>query len=355
MKDVDLISLFESSFKSAEKNYLQTSYRWDGIDFLKTLKQKLDYYKIILSKFFAALRVLSKDTYYNDYKIRINNICEMLLNCIKIYYKGLPQKAYLEFEKLIEENFDDKIRFSDYTINRMKQKVFYRAVPINDGRQYGRDRCFHVPYDKREKVSTSRYSIPGHPSLYLSDSLELCIEEVNVKSNLLFSRFELSQENNIKLEVVDLSLQIEDIIKLLEGNLNYYSSCEELIFGFLMRFPIQIACSFIRTDRTNSFAVEYVIPQLVMQWVKSNADEKIIIGIKYKSCANKYSFKLGNNYVFPSSGIEKDNKKFCPNLSDKFYLTEPLYSLDYGSLEDVLNKLDKLEVHQVYYKKPFEK
>lgn len=354
MKEEDFILLFKDSFNSADRNFLQTPYRWDGIDFLKTLEQKLDGYKIIVNKFFVALSVIVKD-FYNSYKNRIYNICERLLQCIEIYYKGLPQKAYLEFEKLIKKNFDDKIRFSDYTIYWMGEKTFYRAVPINDNRQYGRDRCFHVPYNMREKVSTSRYSIPGHPSLYLSDSLELCVEEVNINSNLLFSRFELKQDNNTKLEVVDLSLEIEDIIKILEKSTNIYSFSEELIFGFLMRLPIQIACSFMRTDRTNSFAVEYVIPQLLMQWVKANADENSIVGIKYKSCANKYSSKLGNNYVFPSSGIVQDNNKFCPTLSKKFYLTKPLYSKDYESLEVVAAKLGKLEMKNVNYKTPLEK
>lgn len=48
---------------------------------------------------------------------------------------------------------------------------------MDDVKPYSRTRVLHTPYNLRSKVSTSRYSIAGYPSLYLGTSLQLCCKE----------------------------------------------------------------------------------------------------------------------------------------------------------------------------------
>jgi len=94
----------------------------------------------------------------------------------------------------------------------------------------------------------------------------------------------------------------------------------EILFRYLITFPLIAACS-IKTKHPNgTFKPEYIIPQMLLQYINDKDD---IDGIKYFSAKVNY-VQLKNftcyNYVFPP----KTNKQkgFCNKLSDTFYLTE---------------------------------
>lgn len=348
MEKIDIIEIFKETFNDDCLRYTQTPFRWKGKDFIGTLREKFTGYQLIVSRFFVVLNALKKYNDYLKYKSKISTICSQLVICIEEYFKGLPYKAYMQFDKIINDNFDEQIAFMVYFSPWLGNTKFYRTVTISDGRSYKRDRCFHVPYNMREKVSTSRFSIPGHPSLYLSDNIDLCNIEIGKEKDKLFSKFQVNYETKLgpNFRIVDLSMQVNDVVDMLgEG-------CDEdtalkFIIGYLMRLPIQLACSFIRIDRNSSFSVEYVIPQIVMQWVKENISSQAVVGIKYKSCANKLCSQLGNNYVFPTSGLSENQNDFCPVLSNSFIMTLPVNSNDYNTLDEIKTVLDQMELKKV--------
>lgn len=348
MKHFDIIEIFKDTFNDDCLRYTQTPFRWDGRDFIGTLKDKFTGYQLIVSRFFVVLNQFKKYNNYIKYKAKIISICNQLLICIEEYFKGLPHKAYMQLDEMIKENFDKDINFMDYFLPWLGSTKFYRTVIISDGRHYNRDRCFHVPYSMREKVSTSRFSIPGHPSLYLSDNIDLCNIEIGKEKEKLFSKFQVNYETKWgpNFRIADLSMQVKDVVDMLDEGCNEDTAIK-FIIGYLMRLPIQLACSFIRIDRNSSFSVEYVIPQLVMQWVKENTPVQAIVGIKYKSCANKLCSKLGNNYVFPTSGLIEKNNIFCPRLSNAFIMTLPINSRDYNTIDEIKAVLDEMELKKV--------
>ena len=165
MEKVDIIEIFKGTFNEECLRYTRTPFRWNGKNFIETLNDKLIGYQIIVSKFFSALKVCTQYQDYLTYKLKINIICDKLILCIQEYFKGLPHRAYNEFDTMIKETFDEKIKFLDCFLPWLGDTKFYRTVAIFDGRSYNRERCFHVPYNMREKVSTIRFSIQGHPSL----------------------------------------------------------------------------------------------------------------------------------------------------------------------------------------------
>lgn len=114
--------------------------------------------------------------------------------------------------------------------------------------------------------------------------------------------------------------------------------------AYLLWFPVIAACSFIRANKKDPFAAEYIVPQLLMQWVRSEMNSRIIekpysvlnqlIGVRYFSCASKRASDLGFNYVFPVSGRQHSEQyPFCPILMRAFRMTKPYFINEYDSIE----------------------
>lgn len=208
-------------------------------------------------------------------------------------------------------------------------------------------------------------NIAGFPSLYLGTSLELCHEEVqhNPHEQLaLASRFQLERNfeyNNTEIKVIELAIKPQDFF-VERNRFDTYRNKRIIPEGVLKRvnvreaylrwYPLIAACSFIRVNKKDPFAAEYIIPQLLMQWVRSemgtpkqNYDR--LVGIRYFSCASTRASDMGFNYVFPASG-KHTKESFCPTLSRAFKLTKPYFLHEYRDIyacEDALRKDNNLD------------
>jgi len=174
-------------------------------------------------------------------------------------------------------------------------------------------------------VKPQRYSISGLPSLYLGGSIWVCWEELGRPSfeKMQISRFKAADGSNIKL--LDLGFRPAMIAAFMATRpVNW---CRELasynlILAHTICWPLFAACSVLVKHPENPFVPEYVIPQLLLQWVQSESD---FDGIRY------FSTRIAQyvddprptaNYVFPvrTSG----QTGFCEELSRKFLLSRPM-------------------------------
>lgn len=158
--------------------------------------------------------------------------------------------------------------------SRQGRSKLFRARNVFENRTFNRKEIFHPPFQFRNKAGTSRCSIVGYPSLYLSTSLELCLEELEYDfkpGRYICSRFELAKDNSTR--IIELGIKpsdfwdIKELSKSKRGQLIDTSmlSNEETLKNYYLWFPLIIACSFFRVDRRDPFAVEYIVPQLLMQ------------------------------------------------------------------------------------------
>lgn len=240
----------------------------------------------------------------------------------------------------------------------------YRTRTVNSGATFKRENIFHVPTSARSMISTCRYSIAGYPSLYLSTSIELALEETSTNpAQTIVSRFKLDRtQPEINIQVLELGIkpqdfnptgvQLENIWRLygrhgqrlrdsLDLNNPYVRS------AYLRWYPLIAACSFIRANKNAPFASEYIIPQLLMQWIRTRCKRDHLVGLRYFSCASAKASDLGFDYVFPVSN-GKCEGGYCSVLRDSFSLTEPVYLRDYKELwqceEELLHlPLDKIK------------
>lgn len=103
--------------------------------------------------------------------------------------------------------------------------------------------------------------------------------------------------------------------------------------SYLQWYPLIAACSFVRANKKSPFSSEYIIPQLLMQWVRKQVRRNELMGIRYFSCASMRAAELGYDYVFPVSNTDYA-AGYCTVLRNAFQLTEPTNLKDYESVKE---------------------
>lgn len=338
--------------------------RWDG----------RDYYVSVSNLFNEYLEYLSRYLKRSEVK-RVETICKRVKSAIYEYHNGLPSNALNELTHAMDLLMKNPLKIypkndgphSKFSIDDPLQ--LYRVRNVQEKRIYFRKDIFHTPYLLRSKIRACRYSISGYPSLYLATSLELCCEEIKINSfndMTIASRYQIRRDikpNELRISVIEMGIKPNHfvnyynrrfkqnteycLINYTENNFvdKYLSEIdlfdESKISNYLYWYPIIAASSFIRVNRNDAFASEYIIPQLLMQWIrKRQTSERELFGIRYFSCASKRASDIGLNYVFPARGIEQDyNGSFCNTLSKSFILTVPYYINEFDSLKDCEDKL----------------
>lgn len=311
------------------------------------------------TSYFAQLKILfqrisnylqSTESKYFEPCIR-DEICKNiygfqvgLLEVIEQYLNGFPSKAYILFEEILEYYEISKHLNSQAQIVIPKNTLFYRtqkqydAIPEKLINKFGFLNykkpfdLFHPLFDKRYMVSTNRFSISGYPCLYLSkelgssysesfqdkdDSQFHCVGFKNIRplyfmdisGNNLFGKdkntFEAILPKGKRGAIHDVSTFLNDLI--------FY----QLVIASHTKINYQEGC----TGKKVYFKSEYIIPQLILQWIKKNSLS--IDGIKYFSCTSHQRFpKLKFHYNFVLPVKNSLNNGYCPSLSSLFYSSE---------------------------------
>lgn len=281
-----------------------------------TAKQFDKFIEDYLLQFLRKIQALENRTYDFDgltidsYFIKSTQeiIVTGLIEVIKEYYNGNPSNAYEKLNNILRNRIKDLyaiIPQRDYSIG----ENFYRIRVKGDNFPLSAADLFHIPFELRGKVSTQRFSIPGFPSLYLGRTLYVCWEELKRPQ---INHFQAVRLKNVKpLKILDLTPPA--IHELNERSLEVYQ--------FFMLFPLIACCSVKVKNPEDTFKPEYIIPQLLLQWVRNNDQ---IDGIKYKSThltseLYKQEGEL-SNVVIPVKNNQ--TKGHCKDSKSLFEMTE---------------------------------
>ncbi len=258
----------------------------------------------------------------NYFLFNIIGLSEGISECIESYFLGRVPYAYNCLERGLNEITYSTSKLFNEAINNIEANKFngfrIRTKPDDWDKSFRTDQMFHIPFELRHKVTTQRFSIPGHPSLYIGDSIYVCWEELNQpKLDYVYgSRF----VNEKPLKIIEIICK-EMLAKRL-ANLSSTDYSSEL-FRYLLTFPLNIACSIRTANRSANFKPEYIVPQLFLQFVSEKKND--IDAISYYSTrvdTSKVADVGISNFVFPSKTNEKSGH--CKILKDTFILTEPL-------------------------------
>lgn len=192
-----------------------------------------------------------------------------------------------------------------------------------------RNGIFHVPLSERKKVDSCRFSIPGLPVLYLGTSAYVCWEELSRPSFDLLYIARFSFYKQARLNLFNMSVTNKLLLNSLKENPEdeldesiKSKSFIKALYNYLL-WPLFAICQIRVQDQSSPFKPEYIVPQILMQYI---GNEKNYDGIIYPSTrvyATKINPRKCLNIVLPVKEL-KDNMKFCEFLKRKTILTEPL-------------------------------
>lgn len=265
--------------------------------FEKELRELFDTYQERVEKAIES-RGASLGWHYSSFPDDgARRMCKGILDALQSLHDGYPSKAYDAFAGMMDELTDavplPRVRDvtwpepslseksneprslsseSPRTVDAAMAEQFYRVRSVSYGSTFSRCEIFHTPVSLRDKISTSRYSIAGYPSLYLADALKLSMQEMGKPYHSIASSFELAgtcgRESAL---VIDLGIRPQDFL-FPEMDSPKDGVTEELDILYTSRyvfwFPLLAACSFVRENPSSSYSDEYAIPQLLMQWLR---------------------------------------------------------------------------------------
>ncbi len=239
---------------------------------------------------------------------------QAIYKTLQAYFnEGNPHKAYNVFDQSIKEgSFKSLSFYFDYSY----------LYPINYRIRFSKTSLtakdlFHVPFELRNIINSNRYSIPGYPTLYLSNSVYLAYKELDRPDfeNLFVSKFQHSQW----LGNVETLLNMTNVIS--------WNEIDDQ-FKYLVRWLLIMSCTITVGFPDSPFKPEYVLPQIILQWVKNNINvgSKKVIGVKYSSTKiNERSSYHSGHFFNTAIPIHQSGKEgFCEKLAKQFNLTQPI-------------------------------
>lgn len=294
----------------------------------------------------------------------IETIQKQILNVLNEYLNGKPSTAYEMFDGMLKKN--EFFSGSDIITQIPKNSVFYRtqrSYETTDLKGSGFFNLkhpldlFHPPFQKRRSVGSNRFSISGYPSLYISQGLTTSISECLQDTDFQGPFHAISLKNIRPLYFLNLSQEIlpyteEKFPGLLPKNTGPKDRDISGLLHALIKYQLVIAThtkiAYQKTFESEVFFFksEYVIPQLLLQWVKQNGI--LIDGIRYCSCSYNKALKIKQleyNFVLP---VKKSRDRgYCPFLASIFSSSEVLSCLESvhskSTLKSIHNKLEKAQ------------
>ncbi|MEQ0244351.1 hypothetical protein [Klebsiella sp. CN_Kp084] len=288
--------------------------------------------------------------YLNGLHTKVERIHSYIQKTFEEFLSGDIKQAYDTFDEIMsKEATISKLNHISVLLKDIcnEKKPLYR-VRKSEAPLIKHEQIFHIPFSKRHLVNAQRYSVAGQPCLYLGTSLYVCWQEMGKPDfdKLYISSFITNDNNSKILNFASPHLSLP--IKTTENDDDIYQE-NRTKASYLIFWPLLIACSYLKRVDNASFTTEYIIPNLLMQWI-GRRSKSPIAGIAYystkmpKSRSSKYSV----NVVLPPKATYKQSiqHEFCPKLGSYFEFTAPmswqvLKTLDYQNQFDISNEQKK--------------
>ena len=317
--------------------------------FLEDLRNLYDLYLDLIRQNSIGYSIKTNNISVNTEHVK--EICDKICGVVDAYLSGYPSLAYNRFTRLMNKFFSkskyqlkvyEKSSTCGLTEDSEDKLNLFRVRKMDNGLFVDRSELFHVPKESRNKIGSTRFSIAGYPSLYLSTNLELSWNEARKPDDCAASLYKIDRtQREETIKVIEMAIKPQDFSDEVRERVND----EDFDYGlrtfknwntnfnkkgfretYLYCYPLIAACSFIRADDDNSFDAEYIVPQLLLQWVRRNSN-KNLCGIRYFSCRDVVSSNMGFNYVFPAMNFDFESSykhmHYCSILQNSFYLTMP--------------------------------
>lgn len=221
------------------------------IDYYLNLDEK---YKLLIKKAKEygvdreSLDVLKEDT-------------DKVLSSVQNYHDGNVGLAQKEIKELVEKCLNNPSAIKDifkanlYFIGENNELPFFRARTSDKFQDFSPKEMLALPISLRGKTGSYRFSIPGFPCLYLSNTSYGCWLETGRPSEHDFNVSPVLIDPQLKL--FDLSVKTDDLSQLKESD-------KDKVHWYLKLITLKIATSYVIKEENRTFKSEYIVSQLIM-------------------------------------------------------------------------------------------
>lgn len=309
--------------------------------------------------FLNYLKEIDGNEFESDEAVIIRKKFKQVIECVVknikaisdifLYYEESDLKsAQQEFDEVMDRLKDslfiasiDDIVFVDNDNGRIRTSFregagykYFRVRAVDNESEdikNNPDELFHIPLSKKAYTNNERFSLVGFPSLYLSTMLPLAWQECGYPKKYYYSEYQyeklLDADRNIdsELKFVALYSPYEIYAWGISIKYNHFDWWLEVVCRYLKQYPLILACAFVNHNGKAVYKQEYVIPQMLMQWVQRNSGR--VQGISYFSCVDISMYQTrycAYNIVIPAVK-PTDKKKYSVRLREEFCWTRPKF------------------------------
>ncbi|MEC2134632.1 hypothetical protein P9F07_05835 [Bacillus subtilis] len=282
----------------------------------------LEFMKLLLDDYLEELKQLPGEKIISsDEIIFISSLNNLIFKAIREYLSGDPALAFNHIDSALNEldaNYKISELLTSNSDDNLRKSLF--KMRIGDNKVYTSNDMFHIPFEKRGMVKTNRYSIPGLPCVYLGTSTFICWEEIGRPNlNSVQTSLYMPESNLVYLDISVPPQTFCDTQKFLFDMTYTRGKFFKDFSKYLVLWPLIASCSIRVKNSSDPFKPEYIIPQLVLQWVRRSS---IYDGICYFSTkVNDYdseNISYFRNYALPVKEVK--SKGYCEELRGKFEL-----------------------------------
>lgn len=272
---------------------------------------------------------LTNDSYKNDFRMGlIKEFISKSQVSLEIRYKSRYKGDTDSSLQYFKEAIKPLLGSDDYNYNGILP-IFnknYNDIYFHHNGSYMnlyrmtkyKDSMWHIPFEKRHYAKSSgRFSAQCLPCLYLADSIQTCLNELNLDNQESYEEYYVScfEFDYSSINVLDLTLPK---IKVDETEENYY---DKAIFSW----PLVALCMIKKPiECTVDTPWEYLYPQYIIN-ILSDENNSKIRAVKYFSVASNNLISF--NIAIPSRKFEKEG--YCKDLKNIFKEENKYYSQKY--------------------------
>ncbi len=269
-------------------------------------------YLLDLSKRLRTLLIQAKNAGADQESLFIiEKYRDKILESVKSYYHADIAKCNTIIKNLLKDIGDKPL-----AVNTIYQSSAFSGLPTqelqlfrcrigNPSNSYSAKDMLHLPQSKRARSGNYRFSIPGNPSLYLSNTSYGCWIETGFPSAIDFNISPVLLDGTQK--IFNLAVSIRDFSKLNEFEADY-------VHTWLKLLMLMIATSYRINEKDRTFKSEYIISQAIMMGCKKLKYDGVAYYSKrvddelFAFCAINLALFVDYNYKNEYSDIVKHMK-----------------------------------------------
>ena len=260
----------------------------------------------------------------DEIKRRIETFANSLVESHTLYLNSQFAAAYTLFNQSMD-NVQDSLLSVDFGMQNSYTNEgvghYFRIRKSDKTRSYLE--MLHIPLSSRRYATTGRFSAPGMPCSYLASSVEICWYECEMPRIFQLAKYRVKSATGNKKKLLKLDINpllVKHDLPLLYRRNNISNDqmkcfAEQLFFIF----PLLAMCSVTARKNGGDFIEEYVIPQMLMAWLRTNS---AFIGVRYYSDSSNALVRnnSGHNVAIPVR--DENNAGYSSEICSLFEFSE---------------------------------